>query len=122
MAIRAIRLGWLDRAPKPEHTEAVMTKATMLALNESAKPHEVIAVSKLHIEYHSRVLSHLHHDDRMEYYERQRQMRAKVGDYVPPSGGPPINVNSNGGPVAVSIFLPSVDPIQDDIIDPADRP
>lgn len=103
MVIRALRLGWLDKAPKPEHTEAVITKATTIALKPDAKPHEVIAVGKLHLEFQSRVLGHMHHDDRMDYYERALAFRERDSG-IP--GGTGIEMEAEGR-AKITVYLPN---------------
>jgi hypothetical protein len=116
LARRAILNRW---RPKPEATEAVLTKATVMALKDEAKANEVIAVAKLHLEAHKTVVSDEHHGDRMDYHERALQIRTKVGDYIP-AGGPPINISTGGGHAAVSIFLPAKEEIPD--LDRLDQP
>ena len=102
MVIRALRLGWLDKAPKPEHTEAVITKATTIALNPDAKPHEVLAVGKLHLEYQSRVLGHLHHEDRMGYYRQALALRERD------SGMPGTGIEMEAeGRAKITVYLPN---------------
>jgi len=103
MMRRALRLEWLDRAPKPEHTEAVLTKGTMQALQEDAKPHEVLAIAKLHLDYHSRVLSHEHHQDRMEYYRQALALREKDAGLP---GGAGMEMETTG-PAKVTVYLPN---------------
>lgn len=117
LARRAILARW---RPKPEHTEAVLTKATVKALENQAKLNEVIAVAKLHLEAHKTIVSDEHHGDRMDYHERALQIRSKVGDYVPGASGPPISINTGGGSAAVSIFLPAKDELQE--LDRLDQP
>lgn len=114
LARRAIMRSW---EPEPRATQAVLTKAAMMALREDAKLNEVIAVGKLQLDAHGKIMAEEHHNDRMGYHERALQVRAKVGDYVPGTNGPQINVNTGGGPAAVSIFLPAVDQMPVDTIE-----
>jgi len=102
LARMAIRKRW---EPTPEETHAVLTKATIIALQETAPAPVVLAVAKLHLDAHRQIQSDEHHDDRLEYHERALQIRSKVGDYIPPSGTSQIGINvASGG--TLQIVLP----------------
>lgn len=115
MTRRALRLGWLDKAPKPEHIEAVLTKATVQALSNEAKPHEVQAVAKLQLEYSTRVLNHEHHEDRMDYYRQALALRER--DAGMDGGGAGMSMETEG-PAKVTVYLPNnrrADILDDDL-------
>lgn len=103
LARMAIRKRW---EPTAEETHAVLTKATIIALQETAPAPVVLAVAKLHLDAHRQVQADEHHDDRLEYHERALQIRSKVGDYIPPAGaGSQIGINvATGG--NLTIVLP----------------
>ena len=104
MVRRALRLEWLDRAPKPDVIDAVLTKASMQALDKDAKPHEVLAVAKLQLDFNSRVLGHEHHTDRMEYYRQTMAFREKEAGLGGSGGGMTMETE---GPAKVTVYLPN---------------
>lgn len=99
LARRAILNRW---RPKPEATEAVLTKATMMALDEHAKVNDVIAVGKLHLDAHKTLVGDEHHGDRMDYYERALALRANEAG-IPGTG---IQMETDG-PAKVTVYLPN---------------
>lgn len=99
LVAKAIEFGWI---PRSEVTEAIMTKASMQALADNAKPHEVTAVAKLHLVARSQEMAHAHHQERMDYHERALSLRREQADIDPV---PSVVVNNNGQ-AAVSIYIP----------------
>lgn len=97
LARRAIMRSW---EPEPRATQAILTKAAMMALRDEAKLHEVIAVGKLHLDAHGKIMTEEHHNDRMGYYEAVQDFRRQTSD-IPAM---PLTINQSGGNIA--IFLP----------------
>lgn len=103
LARRAILNRW---RPKPEATEAVLTKATVQALKDDAKIHEVIAVAKLHLAAHQTVVNDEHHCDRMDYHETALELRAR--DSGIPGGSAGLQMETDGkGSTRVTVYLPN---------------
>ena len=57
LARRAIMRSW---EPEPRATQAILTKAAMMALRDEAKLNEVIAVGKLHLDAHGKIMAEEH--------------------------------------------------------------
>lgn len=66
-----------------EMAEAVLHSAGTKALEEHATISQKVMVVKMFAELDARNQSEEHHQDRMEYLEKARQDRARVGEYRP---------------------------------------
>lgn len=99
LARMAIKRSW---EPEPRATQAILTKAAMMALRDEAKLNEVVAVAKLHLDAHGKVMVEEHHNDRMEYYDRALALRAS--DAGMPGTG--IRMETDGK-AKVTVYLPN---------------
>jgi hypothetical protein len=103
LVAKAIEFGWL---PKAEVTEAIMTKASMQALEDKAKPHEVTAVAKLHLVARAQEMAHVHHQERMDYHDRALEHRI-AGTGAGGGAGVGVHVHQGDGKdVSVLVYLP----------------
>lgn len=103
MARRALLNRW---RPKPEVTEAILTKASVMALDDKAKVGEVIAVGKLHLDAHRQAIADEHHGERLDYYDRALDHRIAGSSGPMPGGGVGVHVQGEGRDVSVVVFLP----------------
>ena len=102
LARMAIKRSW---EPQPEATAAVLTKATVMALKEDAKVEHVVAIAKLHLDAHAKVMTEEHHNDRLEYYERA--LEARMSGALP-AGGTGIKMETDGsGKASVMVYRPN---------------
>ena len=98
---RAIKSRW--ETPK-DIAQAVMLKAGVKALeSETATIPQLVMVGKLFLDVDRANQSEEHHQDRMDYYERARQDKAKVGEYRP---GVNIGVQGGNATANIQIVLP----------------
>ena len=105
---RAVKHHW---NPDPRVAQAILDKIGLLAMKDQeqggfTKP-QLLAGAKVYLDATKQYQSEEHHADRMEYADRSLQLRAKVGEFDP--ARVQVNLNTGGGPAAVSIFLPAVD-------------
>lgn len=106
MVRRAIRHRW---QPDPRVTQAILSKAATIALDDRTSPPVFNAMAKLQFEAERQVTSDEHHHQRMDYYERALSLKAGVRVPETIGGAPPpgtaVTVDTSG-PSRISIYIP----------------